>query len=182
MNQELFLAINSFAGKNHILDLFMIGSAKAVPYLFILVLIYLWFRDKKNEALYAGYSASLGILISKTIGLVYFHPRPFMDNLGTMIIHHKADSSFPSDHTTFTMSIAFMLLTFKSTRNLAIILTFLALLCGIGRIYVGVHYPFDILGGIIVAAIATAIIYFLQNHLQKLNEIIINIWNKIWPK
>ena len=180
MNKELFLYINSFANKNHSLDLFMIASAKAIPYLFILVLIYLWFSKRKNETLFAGYSAILGVIISKSIGLIYFHPRPFMDKIGTLLIHHKADSSFPSDHTTFTMSIALMLLYFKSTRVLGIVLTLLALLCGIARIYVGVHYPFDILGGIAVGIFASLIIYFLIPQLQKVNDFIIGIWNKIW--
>ena len=180
MNKEIFLFINSFAGKNHFFDLFMIASAKITPYLFILMLIYLWFSNRKNESLFAGYSAILGVIISKSIGLIYFHPRPFMDKIGTLLIHHKADSSFPSDHTTFTMSIALMLLYFKSTRILGIVLTLLALLCGIARIYVGVHYPFDILGGILVGVIASLIIYLLMPQLQKLNDIIIGIWNKLW--
>jgi len=180
MNKEIFLFINSFANKNHFLDLFMIFSAKSIPYIFILVLIYLWFNNKKNEALFAAYSSILGIIISKSIGLIYFHPRPFMEKIGTLLIHHKADSSFPSDHTTFTISIALMLLTFKSTRILGMFLTLLALLCGIARIYVGVHWPLDILGGILIGTIASLIIYFLIPQLQKLNDIIIGSWNKLW--
>ena len=180
MNKELFLYINSFAGKNHLLDLSMIAAAKAMPYIFILLLFYLWFSKRKNEALFAGYSAILGIIISKGIGIVYFHPRPFMEKIGIILIQHKADSSFPSDHTTFTMSIALMLLTFKSTRILGIILTLLALWCGIGRIYTGVHWPFDILGSITVSIIAVIIIVLLKTPLQKLNDFIVGIWNKIW--
>ena len=179
MNKEIFLFINSFAGKNHILDLIMIAAAKAMPYIFILALFYLWFSKRKNEALFAGYATTLGIVINGIIGLVYFHPRPFMEHLGTLLIHHKASSSFPSNHTTFTMSIALMLLTFKSTRILGIVLTILALWCGIARIYVGVHWPFDILGSITVSIIAVIIIVLLKNPLQKLNNFIINIWNKI---
>ncbi len=179
MNKEIFLLINSFAGKYHVLDLIMIAAAKTMPYIFIILLFYLWFSDRKNEALFAGYATTLGIVINGIIGLVYFHPRPFMEHLGTMLIHHKPGNSFPSDHTTFTMSIALTLLTFKSTRILGILLTFLALWCGIARIYVGVHWPFDILGSIIVSIIAVIIIVLLKKSLQKLNNFIINIWNKI---
>ena len=179
MNKEIFLFINSFAGKNHILDLTMIAAAKAMPYIFILILFYLWFTNRKNEALFAGYATTLGIIINGIIGLVYFHPRPFMEHLGTMLIHHKPGNSFPSDHTTFTLSIALMLLTFKTTRILGIIFTFLALWCGIARIYVGVHWPFDILGSTVVSIIAVIIIILFKNPLQKLNNFIINIWNKL---
>ncbi len=179
MNKEIFLFINSFAGKNHILDLIMISAAKSIPYIFILALFYLWFSKRKNETLFAGYASILGIIINDIIRHIYFHPRPFMEHLGTMLIQHKASSSFPSNHTTFTMSIALMLLTFKSTRILGIVLTILALWCGIARIYVGVHWPFDILGSITVSIIAVIIIVLLKNPLQKLNNFIINIWNKI---
>lgn len=182
MNKELFLAINSFAGKNHFLDFLMIEAAKIIPYLFILILFLLWFRDKKDEALFAGYSAILGVAISKGIGLIYFHPRPFMEKVGTLLIQHKADSSFPSDHTTFTMSIALTLLAFKSTRILGIILTLLALWCGISRVYVGVHWPFDILGGIGVGIVATSAVLLLKPKLQPINGIITNLWNKVTEK
>jgi undecaprenyl-diphosphatase len=75
-----------------------------------------------------------------------------MENLGTTLLAHKPENSFPSDHTTFTLSIALMLITFKSTRILGIILSFLALWCGIARVYSGVHWPFDIVGSIVTAS------------------------------
>ena len=179
MNQKLFLFINSWAGKNHFLDLLMIGAAKLMPYLFITILLFLWFKNKKNEALFAGYVASLGIAINYIIGFFYFHNRPFMNHLGVILIHHKADSSFPSDHTTFTMSIALSLLIFSSPRILGAVLTFLSLWCGIARVYAGVHYPFDILGSIGVSILAVLIIGILKKHLQKLNTAIIGIWEKL---
>jgi len=179
LNKKCFLAINSLAGHSHLLDKIMIFSAKATPIIFALILIYLWFSNRKNESLFAFYSVVVGLLISNLIGLVYFHPRPFVEHLGTMLIQHKADASFPSDHTTLTFSVAFMLLMFKSTRILGILAVFLAGMCGIGRIYVGVHWPFDIIGGIVVGFIASSIIFFSKGKLQKLNEVIFIIWNKV---
>ena len=179
LNQKIFLTINDFAGKNHIIDSAMVSVAKYTPYLFIVLLFYLWFGKSKNEALYAGYTATLGIGINFFIGLFYFHPRPFMDHLGSTLLSHKADSSFPSDHTTFTMSTALMLLSFKTTRTIGIIAVFLALWCGVARIYAGVHYPFDILGSIIVSILAVIVIIALKNKLALLNNIIISVWQKI---
>jgi len=180
LNKQLFLDINQFAGHNHLLDSVMMAAATVMPYLFIAVLFYLWFSHRRNEALYAGYTTTLGIVINSIIGLVYFHPRPFMEKLGTTLLSHKADSSFPSDHTTFTLSIALMLVTFKSTRILGIVLSVLALWCGIARVYAGVHWPFDIVGSIVTATIATIVIFVLKAKLVKLNDIIIEIWNKIF--
>lgn len=179
INQKLFLSINHFAQTHHTLDIPMIIAAKYTPYIFIGLLFYLWIGKRKNEALYAGYTATLGVGINIFIGLFYFHPRPFMDHLGTTLLSHKADSSFPSDHTTFTMSIALMLLSFKTTRTIGIIAVFLALWCGVARIYAGVHYPFDILGSVVVSILAVVVIMALKNRLALLNNIIISVWQKI---
>ena len=175
MNETLFLYINSFAGNNHILDLFFIISAKAMPYIFIGIEVWLYFVAKrKKEAIFAFYSVVLAIIISKTIGVFYYHNRPFVDNLGVQLIQHKADSSFPSDHTTFLFAIAFSYLFFR-LKNLAIISLLLAFLGGIARVYVGVHYPFDIMGGIFVGFIASFIVFLLKDRLEFANEIIFKI-------
>ncbi len=178
-NQDIFLKINSFSGKSHFLDSLMKIAAGYMPYIFIILLFYLWFSQRKNEALYAGYATSLGVGINLLIGLFYFHNRPFMDHLGTTLLSHKTENSFPSDHTTFTVSIALMLLTFKSTRTLGIISTFLALWCGLARVYAGVHYPFDILGSIVVSIIAVTFIIVLRDKLTVVSKFIISIWCKV---
>ena len=180
INQKLFLFINGFAHQNTFLDILMISAAKIMPYIFIGLLFYLWFTNKKNEALYAGYAATLGIVVSEIISLFYFHPRPFMENMGITLFKHKADSSFPSDHTTFTVSIAFMLLSFKSTRKIAVIFSILALWCGVARVYSGVHYPFDILGSIVVSIMVVIFINLIRDKLLFVNNFIISIWGRIF--
>jgi undecaprenyl-diphosphatase len=179
MNETLFLYINSFAGNNHILDLFFIISAKAMPYIFIGIEVWLYFVAKrKTEAIFAFYSVVLAIIISKTIGVFYYHNRPFVDGLGATLISHKADSSFPSDHTTFLFAIAFSYLFFK-LKKLAVISLILAFLGGIARVYVGVHYPFDIMGGIFVGFVASFVVFLLREKLEFVNEIIFKIEKKI---
>ena len=182
INQNIFLEINRYANQNEILDSLMIGAAEAMPYIFIGLLLYLWFTNRKNEALYAGYAATLGVAINQIINAFYFHARPFMDGIGKTLIQHKAENSFPSDHTTFVISIALMLMTFKSTRKIGIIATLLALWCGVARVYLGVHYPFDILGAIAVASTSVYIVTLSKNRLQKINDYIISIWNKMIRK
>ena len=179
INKEWFLDINSLSEHNPLLDEIMILSAKTTPFIFVLILIYLWFSKRKNESLFSFYAGILGLFVNWFISLIYFHPRPFMLHLGIMLIDHKAENSFPSDHATLTFSITFMLLMFKSTRIIGIFAFLLALLCGIARVYVGVHWPFDIIGGFVVGLVSSLIIYFLREKLQKINDIIILIWNKI---
>ncbi len=97
-------------------------------------------------------------------------------------IFYFRKNSFPSDHTTFTLSIALMLLSFKSARVIAIVATFFALWCGIARVYAGVHYPFDILGSVVISILAVIVIMALKNKLIVLNNFVISIWQKIIRK
>ncbi len=180
LNQTLFLDLNTYAGHNTTLDTVMAAAAEGMPYLFIAFLFALWFTHRRDEALYAGYATTLGVLLDQIIGLFVHHNRPFMDHLGTTLLTHKPENSFPSDHTTFTLSIALMLLTFRSTRLIGSIATLLALWCGLARIYGGVHYPFDILGSIAVALVATGIIAVLRSRLAGLNYWIIGVWNAVF--
>ena len=179
MNETLFLIINNLAGKSHILDILAISLSKGMPYIFILVEIYLYFiAKKKKETLFAFYSVIISLGISFLISLVYFHNRPFMDNLGTMLITHKAETSFPSDHTTFLFAIAWSFMFFR-VKFWSLFLV-LALFGGVARIYVGVHYPFDILGGIVIGLVGASLIYIFREKLEKLNEIIFMVENKIF--
>ncbi len=181
LNIKIFNAINRFAGKTVFLDKFGIIMAKYSPIVFIFALLYYWFKDKeyKNISLYSGYSAVLGISLNFLITLFYFHPRPFMEHIGVLLINHKPETSFPSDHTTFMLSIGFMFLYFKKTRNLGIVLSVLGLAGGTARIYSGLHYPFDILGSVLVAIISSYIIFLSRKKLQKLNILIIDLYYKV---
>ena len=185
INNEIFLAINAFAGQNFWIDGFAIIIAESLPVLFIGALIYLWFGSKKNgkeAALYAGYSATVGVSINLLITLLYFHPRPFMNGIGTALINHAAETSFPSDHTTFALSIATTLLLIESTRKLAILFVALGVAGGISRVFCGIHYPLDILGSLIVAIISSALIWSLKKKIVVVNEYIISKYVEIVGK
>ncbi len=181
LNTNLFYLINLQTGKNIFIDNLGIFFAEYLPYFFILTLFILWFSKKKykTRTLLSVYSAILGIILDFIISIFYFHPRPFMDNVGTSLIKHLSGASFPSDHTTFMLSIAFLFLYFKETRFVGIILSILGLLGGVSRIFVGVHYPFDILGSIIVSVIISYFIFRYRNKFDKLNNFFINLYNKI---
>jgi len=174
LNIQIFNAINQFAGSNVLLDGFMIIIAKYLPFFFILFLLYLWLKkNKKDIVLFSVYSAVFGILLNFLITLFYFHPRPFMEHMGNTLINHVAETSFPSDHTTFMLSIAIMLLYFKETRNAGIILFFLGLFGGIARVFCGVHYPFDIFGSIIVAVVSSYILFLFKSKFQRINAFLL---------
>jgi undecaprenyl-diphosphatase len=192
MNEKLFILINQFAGINSFLDKFNITLAEYTPYFFILILFYFWFKPTKNNSthknffknitLFAGYSAILGIIINRIISFFYFHPRPFMENLGTSLIEHTAESSFPSDHTTFMLAIAFVFVYSSSTKKIGLYLIMLGILSGFARIFTGLHFPMDILGSLIIACVSATIIFQLKNNLKKINTPLINKYVKLFNK
>ena len=181
LNIKMFYGINNLAGENLIFDKFMIVIAKYLLFVFILFLLFLWLKkkEKRNFVLYSGYSAVTGIFLNFMIRLFYFHPRPFMENNGKILINHSPETSFPSDHTTFMLSIAFIFLYFKKTRKIGIFLSILGIIGGIARVYCGVHYPFDILGSILVAGVSSCIIFLSRGKLKLLNKFFLNLSSRI---
>lgn len=173
INSSFFLSINKYAGKSTFLDGLAIFFAEAMPFLLIALMLVLWFfgsNDKKRISFYAGYSVLLALLISYFIGLAYFHPRPFVMNLGTQLVEHAPDASFPSDHTTFIFAISFMYLFNKVTRKIGLLACLLSLVAGLSRVYVGVHYPFDITGGALLGIVSSMISIYLVSRISYLER------------
>ncbi len=180
-NQDLFLAINAFAGHSRVQDLLGILLAEGLPYLFIAVEVWLYFVAKRREeALLAFYAVLLGLGINQLVALAYFHPRPFMDHLGRLLIPHAPESSFPSDHTTFMASIALTLLFLPQTRRLGDWLLLFAVIGGLARVYIGVHYPLDILGSLLVSLASAGIVVSLAPRLKPLNAFVYRIEDRIF--
>ncbi len=185
LNYILFYKINQFAGQNKFIDLLFILLAKYMPFIFIFLLALMWFRNNniyKNIILCAIYSSILGLIFNFIISLLYYHPRPFVIHLGHCLINHSADSSFPSDHATFMLSIALELFLFSKTRKIALLLLVLGMVGGFSRVFCGIHFPFDIIGSMIIAVISAVIIFMLKDQLTFLNRIIISHFLEIKSK
>lgn len=100
------------------------------------------------EGTISGLSA---LLFAQIIGVVWPHPRPFMVGMGHTYLPHVADSSFPSDHLTLLWAVAFSFLLHQRTRMAGIALALLGVPMAWARIYLGVHFPFDMVGAALVA-------------------------------
>ncbi|MCP3942992.1 MAG: undecaprenyl-diphosphatase [Desulfobacteraceae bacterium] len=181
-NDNTFLIINNLAHKIAWCDGLAILTAKYSPLIFIALLVYLWFSNKKNSrnnALYAGCCVILGLSLNLIIEFFYFHPRPFMNNIGTTLINHVADTSFPSDHTTFMLSISVFLLLLKETRKIGIIFTIIGIIGGLSRVMCGVHYPVDVLGALLVAVVSGFLILGFKKQLVNINQYIMGVYDRI---
>jgi len=157
----------------------MIFSAQYLVFIIPIIILYLWFRksdEDKNFSLFLFFTVILGLIISEGIHLVYYHPRPFVLGLGTQLISHEPDSSFPSGHTVAMFSFALPFLFFKRYKS-GTVLVILASLVGFARVFVGVHFPFDIIGGFFVGVAATYILYIFRDTLFRYFSKIISVYN-----
>jgi len=166
MNMELFRLINNLANKNTVLDGIMIFFSKYVPYIFmaVIAIVFVLGITKKNSdyrkvAVNTFVITVINLVLSFIIGGIYYVDRPFVNNKVNLLFTHTKDASFPSDHATGTMSIAFGL--GKYNKSVSIILTILSVIVGFSRVYVGHHYPMDVIGAYVLV-FTTSYIYNLK--------------------
>lgn len=159
VNRSLFLALNAPAGLAGISLNLAIGAAKYSILVLIGILVWRWVlgkSDYRNVLIHVVVALVPALAINYAVGLVFFHPRPFMVGFGHSYLAHLPEASFPSDHATLMWTIAFGLLYWSPTRPSSWISLLLAALTSWARIFLGVHFPFDIAGSIVVALISVA--------------------------
>lgn len=156
-NQTLFLLIGASAQPDSgVVALALLFGEYAI-WLVPITLVLGWLRGGdtlRHWLIEASVSALLALLAAQIIGIVWPHPRPFVIGLGHNLIAHGADSSFPSDHLTFLWAVAFSLLMHPESRRAGAALALLGLPMAWARIYLGVHFPFDIAGAALVSALS----------------------------
>jgi undecaprenyl-diphosphatase len=107
---------------------------------------------------WAPLAAGIALLVNVPIRGFVERPRPFVDHQGLdVLVTGKTDYSFVSDHATLTMAMAVGL--FVANRKFGLLGLGLALLEGFCRVYMGVHYPTDVIGGF---ALGTAVALLLS--------------------
>ncbi|MGW6917927.1 phosphatase PAP2 family protein [Kitasatospora sp. NPDC054939] len=107
--------------------------------------------------LWAPLAVTVSELANLPISAIVGRARPFVDHAGIdVLVEGKGGYSFVSDHSAMSMGIAVGL--FLVDRKLGWIAGGLAVLQGFCRMYVGVHYPTDVIGGF---ALATAVVLLL---------------------
>ncbi|KPU27323.1 phosphatase [Caloranaerobacter sp. TR13] len=173
MNIAIFKAINGLVHECTLLDKIMILFSKYVPLVFIIGLAVLYLcgvhrKDKRLRciAISTFVITVINLFISYMIGIFYYEPRPFVNYKVNLLLPHAVDASFPSDHAIGTMSIALGIT--NHYRIYGRILILISFLVGVSRIYVGHHFPMDVLGSYFIVLISNYVyMYVLQD---KINE------------
>lgn len=159
---SLFHKINVFAGKSGLLDFLGIFLAKYGVYFLALFLMFKWFQKRREDAYREVLLLTILVfcfseVIGKLAGSLYSRLQPFaVLPEANQLIEKSVGNSFPSDHTilVFSFLLPLFLYTSDKWRSLYLIT---AVSIALARIFVGVHYPSDILASFVISASVTVI-------------------------
>ena len=141
-----------------------LGNTSVQAVIAILAVIWLYLRQYKAEAIFVGTSGVLASIMIMSLKYIYQRPRPSITHLV-----HAGGYSFPSGHSLGTFmilgAIAIVLtqrLVKKAAKTAVYGITgLLIFLVGLSRIYVGVHYPTDVMAGICLGISIVSTVYVL---------------------
>jgi undecaprenyl-diphosphatase len=168
INQSLFLLINAAPDASGIVVEIAKFIADFLIWIVPLGLIIAWFRGgnaTRQVMVAATLAGVLALLINQLISVVWYHPRPFEMGIGKTLIAHVQDSSFPSDHLTLIWAMAFNFLLHKHQQRVGGFLLLSGIPVAWARIYLGVHFPLDIIGGALVGLISAWVIFRIERRL-----------------
>jgi undecaprenyl-diphosphatase len=157
MDYQIFLAINSLAGKNQVLDFLGIFFGVWLIYLFgLFVFLMLFERRYTKFAILALISSVVSrLLIVELIKHLVNRPRPYeVLSVHQLLPDSERGLSFSSGHAVILFSIAF---SFYGTKWFYPLLI-LATVGSIARVFIGVHFPLDVLGSFIIAGVCVVIL------------------------
>jgi undecaprenyl-diphosphatase len=160
LNDSLFLLLNASGHPDFAVVALAEVAAEWVIYatMMLVAALWIWGQPRRRGQLLAtvvGVSAAIGI--NQLLGMLWYEPRPFIAGLGRTLIEHAPDNSFPSDHATFMCSLGFSLIITAAARRWGILVGFGGLLVAWARVYVGVHYPIDMVASFFVALVGAGI-------------------------
>ncbi|CAM3956172.1 undecaprenyl-diphosphatase [Bacillus sp. LS15-K4] len=180
LNIDAFRAINDLGKQYPSLNSTMIFLAEYMVYFLGLIIIAYWFtqsRQNKMVIIQAMIAFITAEIIGKLAGKLHLNYQPFavLPNVNKLV-DHAVDNSFPSDHTILFFSICFSFwLVHKKARWLWLVLAFCV---AISRIWVGVHYPFDVMTGALIGIISALFSYWLTPQITFIKQLL-NLYEKI---
>jgi undecaprenyl-diphosphatase len=172
LNTTLFLLINGLATVNPFWDVFfLILTTSMSVALGIVVIGYLVIHHHNHERSISDVTGKYHelFLVGTTLVLTYFIvqvlkitialPRPFLTLTEARdLLRYGANNSFPSAHAAIFAALSAS--TFYMHRKLSILVGILALLIGFSRVYVGVHYPLDVIAGFAIGIVISWLVRY----------------------
>ena len=131
-------------------DITSLGSFAVLGLIVVFTVSYLWLHGKRTTAAFVGFAVIGGTALSNILKEAFDRPRPDVEAATRVFT-----SSFPSGHATLSAVVYLTLgvLLAESTSDNRLrgyflgLGLFLTILVGVSRVYLGVHYPTDVIAG-----------------------------------
>ena len=146
-----------------------------------LTLALLAFRKTRRLGVLCGVSMVFGLLMTNLViknWVARVRPYELIDEL-KLIIGRADDYSFPSGHTTNSLACAWVLFR-RAPKKWGVPALVLAILIALSRLYVGIHYPTDILGGAVIGLVSACLSLWLVPKAEKRFPAIERVYD--WPQ
>ncbi len=171
LDLNVFFFLNNLAGQSHVFDLVVVFLADYLQY-FLLIPFFI-FVYRSRQRLYTFWVPVVAAIIARfglvtIIRLFYHRLRPFLVLQVHQLIAMPADEkySFPSGHATFFFALSAAIYLYNKKWGIWFFLV--STLMNISRIIAGVHYPSDILGGMVLGvAVAYGTSYIIDKRSSK---------------
>lgn len=168
MNESIFSFFYSFAHRNSTLDFLINFTAQWYPYIILVALFVYLFEHRDNpqkgvrDLFVVGVAAGSAWFIAHVLKDIFQTLRPFVADTSMHALFIEPGYAFPSGHATFFMALASSLWFYH--KRLSIFFGISAVLIGLARISSGVHWPIDILGGLILGCVVGTGSYYLLRY------------------
>ncbi|TAJ19805.1 MAG: phosphatase PAP2 family protein [Dehalococcoidia bacterium] len=155
MDTAVFHLINNLAGGSSVADAVVLAWARLGPLVLTALASMAWMvlpaRDRsimpRRLALISIAAAVVALGIAQGIGHEWFRTRPYLVVPAHLLVPPSADPSFPSDHAVGAFALATPLLLDRQARGLGLAVLTGAIALALSRVFIGTHYPSDVLGG-----------------------------------
>ena len=174
-NSLFFNLIHGFSGRNFIMDSAGVFTAQYLPYIIGIAFFFLVFSQKGLRGkIFFLIEATLAVILSRgiiteIIRFFYYSPRPF-DALHFQPLIPESGNSLPSGHMAFFFALATVIYFYN--KRWSIWYFALSALIGLARIFVGVHWPLDIIAGAIVGILSAISVHLLlSKYFKEIKEV-----------
>jgi len=158
-NKQLFLLLNAPAHPSEWLRMAAVAFADGAVAAAIALMLALWIwarRVDRAALLSTAAGVAVALALNQAVSLLWYEPRPFMIGLGHTFLPHAPENSFPSDHGTLVWSLGLGLVATDASRLWGWAVCLAGIAVAWARIYLGLHFPIDMLASSVVAAIGAA--------------------------
>lgn len=168
---------------NPYLDAAMIATARYLILVIPVSLVVAWLAGYRRVAFFVFVTTVAAIAIAQLLGQGYYHDPPHLQGYETLL-ENDPENAFPSNHASAIFGFAFGVAS-MAARRLGLLAFAIAALIGFSRIYTGLHFPIDILGGVVAGGLALLVVYAIRDYIDMvfgyIRKIEDGVLDRVWP-